>query len=39
VKVTPDDWEKLEEASEHLGVGYARVYRIAFQKLCRGLEI
>ena len=39
VKVTPNDWEKLEEVSEHLGVGNAKVYRIAFQKLCRGLEI
>jgi hypothetical protein len=39
VKVTPADWEKLEEVSEHLGVGYSKVYRIALQKLRRGLEL
>mgnify|MGYP007131711550 CR=1 FL=1 len=35
VKVTPKDWEDLEEMSERLGVGYSKVYRIAFQKLLR----
>jgi hypothetical protein len=39
VKVTPDDWEKLEQVSEQLGVPRAMVYRIAFNHLCRSLDL
>jgi hypothetical protein len=38
VKVTPKDWDALEQASNRLGVGYATVYRIAFQQYLRKLE-
>ena len=32
VKVTPEDWDTLEQISEDLSVGYAKVYRIAFRQ-------
>ena len=38
VKVTPNDWDDLERLSDHFGVGYAKVYRIAFRRLLRDLE-
>ena len=38
VKVTPRDWTVLEETARKLGVGHAKVYRIALQYLRRHLD-
>ena len=38
VKVTPKDWDALEQVSNRLGVGYATVYRIAFRQFIDRLE-
>lgn len=39
VKVTPQDWSALKRLSERLGVGYAKVYRIAFTRLLQNSDM